>query len=515
LFFRLLAIALIAGFTSSFTYAIGIGEITLHSYFGEPLRAEVDLLLEKGDLLDDKCLSLTEAENAGGFLPTDLTAKLDSSGHKVEIRSRKSFNELFAVFRLRIKCSDNGSVSKTLTVLPEISPISSPLVAVEPVKSSTPVLQSEARFSEQHAAADEISNKSASQEKLPVTEPSASAPPGRKSAKRSGGVRKNRNAQFSLKLSVGQLDMARIGTITAEQHDSLLAQRKLMDEDDQTAHFLAMQHQLKLMQDELGAMKLKLVTLESAASAVVNVPRAAAPAVAPLPNNQKWDWMLIALGLVVAAFVAWLGFRYFGRTNYQTSKVFSHEEDNLVIPERSVSKPIIVAKTPVEPEIKPAETTNVVLPETQPKTQPEMQPEMQPEIYPADGRTDGEENSVVEEAELYVEYGHPEKGIKILQEYVAQHPQSEKSWTLLLSIFSSHGQADEFETTVRAFLQHNINSPAWEEIQALGRAVDEQNPLYFDEKNQGASISKPPLNETLLEQQASAAQIAEEKPYKN
>lgn len=513
--FRSLAIVLAAGFASPFAYAIGIGDISLQSNLGEPLRAEVGLLLEKGDTLDDKCLSLTEAEDSGSHLPSGLTAKLGPSGRKIEIRSRKPFNEFFATFRLQIKCSGMGSVSKTLTVLPEISTASTPLVAIGSDRSSTHPPQSEenpietARPSEHLASPQQLAavsgNESANQEKLPVAKPPASALPVKKPAKRSRDVRKNRNVQFRLKLSSGQLDASRIGTITAEQHESLLAQQLLLDEDDQTAHFLAMQHQLKLMQDELGAIKLKLATLENAGSSDLNGLGVVAPANVTSQlkdtNDQQWRRMLMVLGLVVATFMTWLGFRYFGRTNYQASKVFFSEKDNPSIPERyiskpiavanvekPVSKPIAVAKIQVEPEIKPAETVNTVI------------PEIQPEVHTENEHADSEENSVLEEAELYILYGHHEKAAKALQKYVAQHPQSEKSWKLMLSILSSRGQAKEFETNARAFLQHNKNSPAWEAMQALGRTLDKNNPLYIDEKALGGSAWLP-LKEVQLKQQ--------------
>lgn len=71
LFFRFFAIALIAFIPFSAGYAISIGDLTLKSSLGEPLHAQVDLQLVQGEVIDASCVSLSEAEDDGGFLWLD------------------------------------------------------------------------------------------------------------------------------------------------------------------------------------------------------------------------------------------------------------------------------------------------------------------------------------------------------------------------------------------------------------------------------------------------------------
>jgi len=52
-----------------------------------------------------------------------------------------------------------------------------------------------------------------------------------------------------------------------EERILLLAQKKLLDADDQTASFLALQHQVKQRADELGEIKLQLAQLGTKPSA--------------------------------------------------------------------------------------------------------------------------------------------------------------------------------------------------------------------------------------------------------
>ena len=67
-------------------------------------------------------------------------------------------------------------------------------------------------------------------------------------SKRAGNRSEKRNTTFRLKLSGEPLDLSHIGKMNAEDREVLLAQQKLMDEDDQAARYLSVLHQMKLMQ---------------------------------------------------------------------------------------------------------------------------------------------------------------------------------------------------------------------------------------------------------------------------
>jgi tetratricopeptide (TPR) repeat protein len=100
--------------------------------------------------------------------------------------------------------------------------------------------------------------------------------------------------------------------------------------------------------------------------------------------------------------------------------------------------------------------------------------------------------ALLEEAELYAAYGHTQKAIVILEDFVIQYPDVEKGWILLLSIYSSRGQSEEFEKAARLFSLNNKNDHAWKMIQALGRTLDKTNPLYTSDSS--PTILNTPLN---------------------
>ncbi len=459
---------------------MSIGEVSLLSQLGEPLRVEVGLKLRRKEKVTNICLFLLPADiaseiSAGGFPLNDLTAKLSESGLKVEIQSNKSFNELFAVFRLQIKCPGFASVTRTLSLLPELKPEPPVDIPLLPVPAATvPVLivpvttavthikntseQSSVSTPVKHPVAARAKIPRAKAEPIPILTPSEEKAPG--------------NGQFMLKLSGEPLDISSIGSISAEEREHLLARQKLLDDgDDQTARYLAMQNQVKLMQDELITVKLKLSLLE------VSTPSGVPVQLGPVqqPEHQQL-YLLIFLGFLLTVVLAWLFFRQ----KIRPSALFSEIAETAILHE-----PVILKPKPVEPGVFKPENSHREIPHKHPKIEKIIKPinEILPKPIEETVKPvlSEEETLVLEEAELYSVYNHPDKATRILNEFIETHPNSEKSWMLLLSIYLSNGQADEYEKAARGFQQHNKNSPSWRMFQALGRTLDNGNPLYIDE----------------------------------
>jgi len=461
---RYLAIALFACLASPFACAVGIGELTLKSHLFEPLHAQVELQLGQGEAINDSCLSLSAAEYEEEFFPTGLTVSLDSSRRIAVIRTRKPFIELFAIFRLKIQCRDMGSVSKTLTLLPEFGPISA-------ARAAAASAQDNAREPDSVAGQNgrvRASQQPAEQEAVPLS-----------SSGKLAADHANRESQSRLTLSGGPLDLSRIRN-AKELKRELLALQKLFDEDDQTARLLTVQNQVSQMQEELKTIKqqLGLPELKGAASVVADTHRVNLPAVSQPAIGQVWRTALIALGLLVAILLTWLGLRYVARRKSQVRQPDISTVAIRAQHELQILNHVANAQTPLNPNSDAQMAHAVNLPYSK-----------QTDLSAKKPRTISEaESEVMEEAELYAVHGHADKGIKILQEFVGQHPTSEKAWILLLSICSSRGQAKMFESAARKFLLHNKNSTSWVAIQALGRTLDRENPLYLDENNPGASV---------------------------
>jgi hypothetical protein len=260
----------------------------------------------------------------------------------------------------------------------------------------------------------------------------------------------------------------------------------MLDEDDQTAHLLTMQYQMKAMSEEIKAIRQKLASMETA--------KIEAKKAEPLVSSDTWQ-----LILKILAGLAAIGLTVFGVRHYMEMKVRAPKLEKVAETELAPQPADLVGES----------TLSIVHPTSSRQYQAlqALQDELDVPISLADTDTSNkEEQTVLEEAELYAVYGHPDKAIRILLEFLVQFPKSENAWMLLLSIYSSNAQIPEFEKASRKFLSHNKNSPHWKTIQALGRTLDKDNELYREESVEKGALWLPsaatkqrPIGDILIE----------------
>lgn len=465
--------------------AVGIGDITLLSRFGEPLLAQVELLTPDGENIDASCLSLVAPdagdEEARNYL---LGARLEirTAGAKqyVLVSSRKTLDDLFVKLRLRVKCPGTGGIVKTLTVLPDLGEAPVPAVSVAE-ESAAPAKPSAATRETPKEETQQIAPS-------PAARPAAKKPAPKPAPARQPAPPAHRETaaqpEFRLKLSSAPIDASRIGKISPEEREQLLAQQKLLDADDETARFLALQHQVKELQDELGDIKLRLAQLggmppgsASAVPASSPLPVAAKP---PQPAAQPRIVVKdepLPLGMLAAVALALLAVAAVLFLLRRHTRIKAHRAA-LPVSAQDVAEPLpaaaapaaTTAAPPVPPPVEPphTETLRMEMPGPQPAAVPERLPQEEP----------NREDAMLEEAELYSLHGHTRKALEILDELVAQHPEHAKARMRQLSILSSLGMAQEFEQSAQAFLRLGPDDEAWKVVQALGRTLAPDSPLY-------------------------------------
>jgi tetratricopeptide (TPR) repeat protein len=460
--------------------AVSIGEVALQSKLGEPLLAQVDMVLGSGEHIKDSCLSLVAPdplkEDISGFL-TEVNLSLKTEGQRqyVVITSRKPFNDAFAKLRLQVKCPGTRSVTKTLTIP------TSAQTASKKQDSSVPVRP--------------------------------------------------------------QVDESHTGEVGSEGCASLLAQQKLLDPNDQRAGFLAMQCLVNLLQDEVGELKLQrslliagpfppasLATAQSVmshASPTVgaatgtqeNRPKPDIAVKQPVVQQDNFDLpdgLLAALGLVLVILAVWLGLRYYTKIKSRSGIKSLEDEEYILKPAGHVAA---APKMAISPVVKPpSKAPSPQAPAAQAKSVPTPAVVASPKTSAARSEAASaplpahkfeeevsEEDSMLEEAGLYASHGRPTKAVEILQDIIQRRPEKANAWPLLLSIYSSLGKAEEFENTAREFLKHHPNSPAWSGMQALGRTFDMNNPLYADSHVPAPSLlpgeasPRRPIGDILME----------------
>lgn len=513
-----LALAIALSFPCN-AQAINIGDIVLQSRLGEPLLAHVDLIAGGSENIENNCLSLTapdphEDDVRDYLTKARLSIKSEGGRQYVLISTYQPFNEPYAKLRLQVKCPGMGSVIKTLTILPDLdesifqsltTTFDLPAIADSTPSSSarrdTPAaaknkadsdnMLPQPRHSKRKSArsqpsaeflqvaGQDVSGKAAQSLNEHRASDERRAPPARRVRNK-----QDDSSTFRLKLSGEPFDESRLGKISPAEREILLARQKLLDADDQTASFLTLQHQVKQLQDELGEIKQKLAAVPGATS---NIPP---PAVAltqttaqPDPNIQRG---IIAIGLIVAMLALWLGLRYYTRRKSQQAAA-----PILKQPASIPSTPVAARSTYTQVK-SPAAATAATAPAAA-QLGVAVSAATPPRPPPANEAAElTDEDSVLEEAELYAEHGHPDKAITILQAELAQYPAHAEAWVLLLSIFSSLGKAAEFEQTAQSFIALNPHSDSWKSIQALGRTLDPGNALYASDEKLDTAVTTSP-----------------------
>ncbi len=429
-----------------FDKAAGIGEAEVESAPGEPLLARVALVTGRAEHIEDACLSLlgpeSPPEDASNFLTeANLAFKTEGAKQYVNISSPKPINSTSIKLRLQIKCPGKQGVVKTLTLSPA---------------------------------------------------PSA-----------------GQNKQILAASSVSEISGATIelnsGGIGAKEIALLLEQQRVL-----ALSSLEMQHQIKLLHEEVNGIKAQLIPFGIVPSAVgvatavaKSAPLAApthpaaveaqenhidSPAVTkPVETEQSIpylkDGLLLAAGL--ALIVLLLGLHFHNKAKVHNSTTPQPE----ATPTLKTTEDVADQKRWASPGIKRPSHITEHEPAAPPPPKATIVRDWATDTPHSNAKKSGgdkaEDDLLLEEAKLYANNGHPVQAVAILLDIVKRSPSKSDAWTLLLSLYSSLGKAAEFERAARYFLKYHKDNPSWSGIQALGRTLDHDNPLYAEHSDHG------------------------------
>lgn len=294
------------------------------------------------------------------------------------------------------------------------------------------------------------------------------------------------------------------GEIGAKELALLLEQQRVL-----ALSSLEMQHQIKLLHEEVNGIKAQLIPFGIIPSAVgvatavaesapltiqahpavvetqenhLDSPTVAKPAETEQSIPYLKDGLLLAAGL--ALIVLLLGLHFHNKAKVHSPPTPQQE----AIPALKTTEDVADQKMWASPGIK--RPSHIAEHES---TAPPLKA-----IIARDGAADtpqtnvkktaahkAEDDLLLEEAKLYANNGHPVQAVAILLDIVKRSPSKSDAWTLLLSLYSSLGKAAEFERAARYFLKYHKNSPSWSGIQALGRTLDHDNSLYAEHGDHG------------------------------
>ena len=109
---------LCAALLPCFSHAAGLGEITLHSRVGEPLRAEIPLLAGPGESFDTACFSLAPVRGADLPVITSARTRLvrDGNGLRLILTGTKPVAE--PVFMIAVQAACGIDLQRDYMLMP-------------------------------------------------------------------------------------------------------------------------------------------------------------------------------------------------------------------------------------------------------------------------------------------------------------------------------------------------------------------------------------------------------------
>lgn len=400
---------------AGYAAALGLGEISMHSYLGQALHATVPLV-DTTPRVQADCFSL--GSGAGSIAPP-LRARLNieqSGGQTVlHIRTTQPVHDPVAQFVVVSDCE--ARLQREYVVLLDPPALAEPDGRIE-VPLAAPVAESVPR----QARAAKRGTATARQRATSRPQaPTRAAPRLVLSGRHGTGRAANR--LFALRLDTNLPDL------TQPRPDALTA-TELSDENT------ALTRKLAYLQSQVTALQLR--NAELAAKRTVVSPAAVTAAVTPPSPGQTPQWPLYLLGIGLlsggGALAAWLHRR-------SRSRLSSDMSDDLPWTQRDTEA--VRRHAPQMPQPTPSPETERMTDFSQPT-----------QIESTEVKDD-----ILDQAEVYVAHGHANLAIHLLQEHLRDAPtESPVPWMLLLDLLHREGDLESYAAASAECRRHfNVN----------------------------------------------------------
>ena len=303
--------------------ALMLGELKLHSWLGEPLRATIPLQAETDEQLDGNCFSLGRPGQQSDYESYLTQGKLileeSAAGLTLRLTTSKPVNSPFLNIIIEARCGQGAQRREFVLLLDPLEqrPFSPPSKPVSTnVAPDTPVREGEGYTIRAGEAIDDIVERlypadvqkqrrmareikianpefrDYSRKRLlpaghsihipdlkavplvseehanavpPALLPAKSAPPARLVVKSESRTPRSEPATFRLQLSSGILDMSAVGRMSEEQRQFLREKQLLLESDDQVAAMMSIKNRISQLESTIEEMKLALDASRAAA----------------------------------------------------------------------------------------------------------------------------------------------------------------------------------------------------------------------------------------------------------
>jgi len=404
--------------------AIGLGELDVHSYLGQPLHATVNIH-DPGTTTSGECFSLAPSGD-GITPPLRAQLSLEHAGGRalLHIRTPQAVNDPIAQFVLVSECEvrlqrdyvvlldppARIALPAQVKAAPAVdAPISHAAPGPSPARKSTRQATVKAAAA-QHQTAKKTRGDLEATPRLVLS--------GRRMAREA-------NSAFALKLDTNLPDLTRAlpAGLTATE---------LSDENT------ALTRKLAHLESQLAALQKRNAELDARRASA-----SSAPAVPPPDRVQpaRWPLYLLIMGALTAVgtLVVWLR-RRAAQTNDQLNDVWGAPSVMMMPgPDLTAANPL---PQPVDKPPPPARMSEIAPPTVIESTEVK--------------------DDILDQAEVYMAHGHGDLAVHLLQEHVRETPtESPIPWLLLLDLLHREGDTAGYAAASAECRRHfNINLSA-------------------------------------------------------
>lgn len=428
--------------------ALGLGELNVRSYLGQPLHATVALAGTTPNTTAD-CFSLEPG--SGGIAPlvrTLLSVERSGSQTLLHIRTPQAVHDPIAQFALVSDCETRLKRDYVILLDPP------PQVETVVISSSEPIAQT------MEAASVTAAPKSRATRHSPRNTQRARAITPRLATSTTQSATPRASAQAAatprLVLSGRHGNAANVALalrLDTNLPDLTLPRPERLTTTEMSDENTALTRKLAHLETQLASLQQRNLELEAQRTAT------APPKVSPPAAGQpaQWPLVLLAVGLVAGGglLAAWL------RRRSRNPRPTILMDDTAWTPPDAM------------PALLKAE-----------RTAAQAKPQQPPEMSPLEAESTEVKDDILDQAEVYMAHGHGELAIHLLQEHLREAPnESPIPWLLLLDLLQREGDLSGYAAAsaeCRRYFNINLSGQPVPQAGESGQGL-EAYPLLVEE----------------------------------
>ena len=435
------------------SWALGLGELTLQSYLGQPLKASIPVLAGPGEVIEENCFEVKPG--TAGSLPSvagiNIVLQRQKDGARLLLTSRHSVNEPAVAISVITDCPQRLTRQYMVLLDPPVIMETPSLPEAEAQAGSRPIFLAHTA----HAARTAGHRAAARSRAKPARTHVHRAPHPRLAG--SAGPRLILSGRNHAMPSTALLGL-RVGANPPSPGKDQVSPPGGAEGLDESA---SLKRKLDYLEQQLANLQRRNAELDQAARKTQAIRPPPKPVAA---SGNPWRSWLAGLALLTAgALLAWRWRRM------RKTRLHFSETDLWSTPVEETKPAGQLEPFPEDTEVKvPAQDVPSAAAETtEPPAPPALTPVMAKWLDKNRAAENGVEvdDSVVDEVEVFMAHGHAELAINLLEEHLRIVPdESPIPWMLLLDLLKRQKLAKEYEKARIACKRHfNIHVPDLDE----------------------------------------------------